>query len=51
MPEIHIATVYAKPEGRPATDTFIHEVPQDVWVVFPWDAPPLVSEHPDGPDA
>ncbi len=36
-PEAHIATVYAKPKGRPMVDTFITEVSQDTWIFFPWD--------------
>ncbi|MGR3434751.1 MAG: xanthine phosphoribosyltransferase [Shimia sp.] len=37
MPEAHIATVYAKPQGRPQVDTFVTEVSQDTWIFFPWD--------------
>ena len=37
MPTAHIATVYAKPLGRPMVDTFITEVSQDTWIFFPWD--------------
>ncbi len=37
MPRAHIATVYAKPMGRPMVDTFITEVSQDTWIFFPWD--------------
>jgi xanthine phosphoribosyltransferase len=37
MPKAHFATVYAKPEGRPLVDTFITEVSQDTWILFPWD--------------
>ena len=37
LPEAHFATVYAKPEGRPLVDTFITEVSQDTWILFPWD--------------
>ncbi len=36
-PKAHIATVYAKPMGRPMVDTFITEVSQDTWIFFPWD--------------
>lgn len=36
----HFATVYAKPEGRPIVDTFVTEVSQDTWVLFPWDTAP-----------
>lgn len=47
LPKAHFATVYAKPAGRPLVDTFITEVPQDTWILFPWDTqpqfvPPLV---------
>ena len=38
FPGIHFATVYAKPEGRPLVDTFITEVSQETWILFPWDS-------------
>ena len=38
LPKAHFATVYAKPEGRPLVDTFVTEVSQDTWILFPWDA-------------
>jgi len=38
LPKAHFATVYAKPKGRPLVDTFITEVSQDTWILFPWDA-------------
>ncbi len=38
LPGAHFATVYAKPQGRPAVDTFVTEVSQDTWILFPWDA-------------
>jgi xanthine phosphoribosyltransferase len=38
LPRAHFATVYAKPKGRPLVDTFITEVSQDTWILFPWDA-------------
>jgi len=38
LPKAHFATVYAKPAGRPVVDTFITEVSQDTWILFPWDA-------------
>ena len=38
LPKAHFATVYAKPEGRPLVDTFITEVSQDTWILFPWDS-------------
>ena len=52
LPEAHLATVYAKPEGRPLVDTFITEVSQDTWIFFPWDTElrfvePIVNMPPD----
>ncbi len=38
VPKAHFATVYAKPEGRSLVDTFITEVSQDTWILFPWDS-------------
>jgi len=38
LPKAHFATVYAKPLGRPLVDTYITEVSQDTWILFPWDA-------------
>ncbi|PID72205.1 MAG: xanthine phosphoribosyltransferase [Desulfobulbus propionicus] len=38
VPKAHFATVYAKPAGRPLVDTFITEVSQDTWILFPWDS-------------
>ena len=40
LPQAHFATVYAKPAGRPLVDTFITEVSQDTWILFPWDIEP-----------
>jgi xanthine phosphoribosyltransferase len=40
LPEAHFATVYAKPAGRESVDTFITEVSQDTWILFPWDTEP-----------
>ena len=37
LPKAHFATVYAKPAGKPMVDTFITEVSQDTWILFPWD--------------
>jgi xanthine phosphoribosyltransferase len=49
LPNAHFATVYAKPMGRPLVDTFVTEVSQDTWIVFPWDSglafqPPIRAE-------
>ncbi|MFP4167683.1 MAG: xanthine phosphoribosyltransferase [Desulfonatronovibrionaceae bacterium] len=38
LPRAHFATVYAKPAGKPLVDTFITEVSQDTWILFPWDS-------------
>lgn len=40
LPKAHLATVYAKPAGRPQVDTFVTEVSQDTWIHFPWDTEP-----------
>jgi xanthine phosphoribosyltransferase len=37
LPKAHFATIYAKPAGRPLVDTFVTEVSQDTWILFPWD--------------
>jgi len=37
LPKAHFATIYAKPAGRPLVDTYITEVSQDTWIMFPWD--------------
>ena len=47
MPGAHFAAVYAKPAGKPMVDTYITEVSQDTWILFPWDTeaqfvPPIV---------
>ena len=38
FPEAYFATVYAKPDERPLVDSFITEVSQDTWILFPWDS-------------
>ena len=40
LPRAHFATVYAKPAGKELVDTFITEVSQDTWILFPWDTEP-----------
>ncbi|HTW70874.1 MAG TPA: xanthine phosphoribosyltransferase, partial [Acetobacteraceae bacterium] len=37
LPRAHFACVYAKPAGREMVDTFITEVSQNTWILFPWD--------------
>src|SRR5919108_1244248 len=44
LPEAHFATIYAKPAGRPVVDTFITEVSQDTWILFPWDVEPRFAQ-------
>ncbi len=44
LPKAHVATVYAKPAGRPLVDTFITEVSQDTWIYFPWDLEPQFAQ-------
>ncbi|SLN37623.1 xanthine phosphoribosyltransferase [Oceanibacterium hippocampi] len=49
LPKAHFATVFAKPAGRPNVDTFVTEVSQDTWILFPWDqAPQFVKPIVDG---
>jgi xanthine phosphoribosyltransferase len=40
MPGAHFATIYAKPAGKPLVDTYVTEVSQDTWIMFPWDTEP-----------
>ncbi len=44
LPKAHFACVYAKPAGRPAVDSFVTEVSQDTWILFPWDTEPQFIE-------
>jgi xanthine phosphoribosyltransferase len=37
LPKAHIATIFAKPDGKNLADTFISEVNQNTWIIFPWD--------------
>jgi xanthine phosphoribosyltransferase len=41
LPKAYFAVLYAKPAGRPVADSFVAEVPQDTWILFPWDTAPL----------
>lgn len=48
LPRAHFAVVYAKPQGRSLVDSFVAEVGQDTWILFPWDSalqftPPLAA--------
>jgi xanthine phosphoribosyltransferase len=40
LPKAHFAAIYAKPDGRDAVDTYVTEVSQDTWILFPWDTEP-----------
>jgi xanthine phosphoribosyltransferase len=40
LPRAHFATIYAKPQGRELVDSFVTEVSQDTWILFPWDTAP-----------
>ncbi len=53
LPKAHFATVYAKPAGKPPVDSFITEVSQDTWILFPWDTEPqfvapIAKSHANG---
>lgn len=37
LPHAHIAAIYAKPLGKDFVDTYMTEVSQDTWIVFPWE--------------
>ncbi len=37
LPQAHIAAIYAKPYGKGHVDSFMTEVSQDTWIVFPWE--------------
>ena len=37
MPEAHTCAIYAKPMGKPLVHTYMEDVPQDEWIMFPWE--------------
>ena len=37
MPNMHLAVIYAKPRGLPLANTYVEEITQETWPVFPWD--------------
>lgn len=52
LPKARFACLYAKPAGLPFTDRYVLEVPQDTWILFPWDTapsfvPPLARQAVD----
>src|SRR5262245_32283620 len=44
LPGAHLATIYAKPAGKPLVDTYMTEVSQDTWIMFPWDTEPQYAK-------
>jgi xanthine phosphoribosyltransferase len=53
LPRAHFACIYAKPAGRGLVDSFVTEVSQDTWILFPWDTEaqfsvPLVKRERNG---
>lgn len=52
LPRAHFACLYAKPAGMAVAESWVAEVPQDTWVLFPWDTAPLfVAPLARGPAA
>ena len=43
LPRAHFAVLYAKPAGKTLVDSFVTEVSQDTWILFPWDTEPQFS--------
>ena len=41
LPRAHFACLYAKPAGKGIADTWVAEVTQSTWILFPWDTAPL----------
>ncbi len=41
LPKAHIAVLYAKAQGMPQVHSYVAEVPQDSWLLFPWDSQKL----------
>lgn len=39
-PKAFYVTLYAKPKGAPFVDLYIEDLPQDLWVYFPWEPQP-----------
>jgi xanthine phosphoribosyltransferase len=40
LPRAHFACIYAKPAARDVVDSYVTEVSQDTWILFPWDTEP-----------
>ncbi len=41
LPRAYFSCLYAKPAGQDVADTWVAEVPQTTWILFPWDTAPL----------
>jgi len=37
LPNAHMACVYAKPNGIAFVDSYVASIPQETWIVFPWE--------------
>ncbi len=48
LPRAHFAAVYAKPAGRETVDSYVTEVSQDTWILFPWDTRAAVCQRAAG---
>jgi xanthine phosphoribosyltransferase len=44
LPKAYFACIYAKPLGRETVNSFVTEVSQDTWILFPWDTEPQFIE-------
>lgn len=42
-PQAFYASIYAKPAGKEAVDQYLKIIPQETWIVFPWEKPPSHS--------
>ncbi len=40
LPKATSAVIFAKPQGKPFADYFLTEIPQDLWICFPWETTP-----------
>jgi xanthine phosphoribosyltransferase len=41
LPRAWFSCLYAKPAGRAMAQTYVADVEQDTWILFPWDTAPL----------
>lgn len=39
-PGLEVACLFVKPLGKPFVNYWVEEVPQDTWIVFPWELNP-----------